>query len=139
MTSLVRIVALLATAAVVAVPVARPASLGSTPLDGRWTFVWPSAALHKCCDPRVPAGRYVVEFRDGQVTRLLPKPVLRGLRFTVSGSLATFVFPRGVPGTVPGRHYVMRWSIYRDRLTWSSVPGRAPLGAFVITPWIRVR
>jgi hypothetical protein len=57
----------------------------------------------------------------------------------VRGNLATFVFPRRAGRIVPGYVYWMRWSLYRDRLTSSKVPGRLALDALVITRWIRVR
>jgi len=122
-------------------PTAAGGLRASSPLDGRWTFTWTRAQLNHVGAPHVvPARLFLVEFRDGRFTRLLPRPVLRGARFTTSGNVATFVFPAPLPaGLVAGRIYTMRWSIYRDRLTWSRVPGRAGLRAFTITPWTRAR
>jgi hypothetical protein len=111
----------------------------ASPLDGRWTFTWTPAQMRPIC-ASCAVGRFLVEFRDGHVIRLPPKPVLRTGRFSVRGNLASFVFPAPAPaGIIAGRMYAMRWSIYRDRLTWSKVPGRPLLEAFLITPWVRVR
>lgn len=111
----------------------------ASPLDGRWTFTWTRAEMRPIC-ASCTVGRFLVEFRDGHVIRLLPKPVLRSGRFSVRGNLASMVFPAPAPaGIIPGTTYLMRWSIYRDRLTWSRVPGRPALEAFLITPWVRVR
>ena len=113
--------------------------LPGSPLDGRWEFTWtPAEVKSHGADPKLP-DRYVVEFRNGAFTRLLPPPVVRKARFTTHGNVATFVFTVPTTGVVVGRPYVMRWSIYRDRLTWSHVPGRAGIDAFAITPWTRVR
>ena len=43
------------------------------------------------------------------------------------------------PGTLVGRDYEMRWSRYRDSLTFARVPGREPLLALTIEPFTRVR
>jgi hypothetical protein len=130
---------LAATAASVLAGNTHASSVSTSPLDGRWTWTWtPAQVKSKNLPPRL-AGRYLVELQDGDLTRLLPHPVLRGAHFTTQGDVATFVFPRGVVALVPGRHYVMHWSIYRDRLTWSKIPGRAWWGdLFLAVPWTRV-
>ena len=64
--------------------------------------------------------------------------VLRGT-YTVSGNVATLVFRPGTPGTVPGIRYMMRFSVFHDRLTWSKIPGRVGLDALPAVPWTRVR
>ena len=135
------VVAMITLAAALVAPNASTGRLRTSPLDGRWTFTWTRAQLNHVGAPHVvPAGTFLVEFRNGRLSRLLPRPVLRGARFTTSGNVATLVFPVPAPaGLVAGRIYTMRWSIYRDRLTWSHVPGRAGIDAFAITPWTRVR
>jgi hypothetical protein len=133
-----RYVWLLALALLPAPSVASAARVKASPLDGRWTFTWTRAELRNYCSV-CPPGRFVVEFRDGHFSRLIPKPVLHNARFSVRGTLVTFVFPPPAPvGVVANRRYTMRWSIYRDRLTWSRVTGLPPLQAFFIEPWIRV-
>jgi hypothetical protein len=109
-----------------------------SPLDGRWAFTWTRAELHRHNSVQRPA-RYLVEIGNGHISRLRPLPV-RVCRITTNGTIAIFVCePPLVPGVVAGRRYQMRWSIYRDRLTWSTVPGRAGWSDFALTPWTRVR
>ena len=38
-----------------------------------------------------------------------------------------------------GEVYELRWSVYRDSLTFSAVPGNEPLQAITFKPWVRVR
>ena len=136
MTRSVGAILLIALVATLAATTARTQTLPTSPLDGRWTFTWTPADVGT---GQAPAGRYLVEFRDGHLIRLLPRPVLRGARFATKGDVATFVFPAPPPaGIVAGRICTMRWSIYRDRLTWSPVPGRAALTLFFVKPWTRV-
>jgi hypothetical protein len=109
-----------------------------SPLDGRWAFNWTRAELLRNNSVQRP-GRYLVEIGNGYISRLRPLPV-RACRMTTNGTVAIFVCePPLVPGVVAGRRYLMRWSIYRDRLTWSTVPGRAGWSDFGLTPWTRVR
>jgi hypothetical protein len=112
--------------------------LPSSPLDGRWEFTWTPAVVKSTgADPRL-ADHYVVEFRNGSFIRLAPRPVVRKARFTTHGNLMTMVFTVPTTGAVVGRPYVMHWSIYRDRLTWATVPGRAGSTLFAAVPWTRV-
>ena len=137
-----RLISALVLAAVIATPTATVAeahTLPGSPLDGRWTFTWSASMVKSHRAPPGLAGRYVVQLRDGQLTRLIPHPVLSGARFTIKGTVATFVFPAHSPFLVGGKPYVMEWSIYRDRLTWSRAPGRASLIMFFDVPWTRVR
>ena len=86
------------------------------------------------------AGYNLVEFRNDRFISVLPRPRRDLGRFTTSGNVATFVFSAPPPaGLIAARPYVMRWSVYRDRLTWSAVPGRAFIGMFVSVPWTRAK
>jgi hypothetical protein len=58
--------------------------------------------------------------------------------YRLTGNVIRFVFKTGVAVQL-GLTYSLRWSVYRDRLTFSSVPGRPSLGAFTLNPWTRVR
>lgn len=135
---------------VAAVSLAAPAAAGTSKLDGRWRWSWSVAELTRGGSPpavaKKLAGPGMVEFRDGRVYKLDPRTgrveFLAG-SFTVAGNVVTFRFRRvpgrrPPPGIVPGRIYQLRWSIYRDRLTWSELPGREELTAFPLEPWIRV-
>lgn len=58
--------------------------------------------------------------------------------YTLAGNVIRFVFKSGAAVHL-GQTYWLRWSVYRDRLTFSNVPGRPSLGAFTLNPWTRVR
>jgi len=49
------------------------------------------------------------------------------------------VFRKGVGGDAPGKVYELEWSVYRDSLSFATVPGRATLPAMLIRPFTRVR
>ena len=134
--------AILLTAAVISLgaPGARAHVSPSSPLDGRWTFTWTLAELKRNNASTRYAGYNLVELRNGRLISVLPRPVRDLGRFTSSGNVGTFVFSAPPPaGVIAARPYVMRWSVYRDRLTWSAVPGRASIGMFVAVPWTRIR
>jgi len=57
--------------------------------------------------------------------------------YRLSGNVVTFIFRTGAAVDF-GRPYLLHWSVYRDRLTFSAVPGRPPLRALILQPWIRV-
>jgi hypothetical protein len=128
---------------------AGPASAGRTPLDGRWKMTrtattrqliahgtWPSAAraiarLHV----RIPA----VELRDGQArwfdlatgrTTCTGTFLVRGDRVGFAFSTCAMPMPHGVSW--------MRWTVFRNRLAFSALPGRAPLSPIAVYPWVRV-
>ncbi len=146
-------IAMLAVAAgVVTAPAADAHIVAAANLDGRWQWVWTRAGLiHAGVPPgaaKLLAGPGMIEFKAGRVYKLDPRTgrvqFLAG-SFTVARDVATFVFRRvrghgpPPPGIVPGLRYQLRWSIYRDRLTWSEFPGRSYLLAFTAVPWTRVR
>jgi hypothetical protein len=118
----------------------------TTPIDGRWRWNWTYDELLRCCGKPTAdaqAGPSLSEFRGGRIYALdAATGRLIGLRgtYSVAGDVVTFVFSHHYPGhgLVPGRAYVMRFSLFRDRLTWSHVPGRAGIGALAVAPWTRV-
>jgi hypothetical protein len=136
--ALLRVSAGLLASAVAATPVA--GSSRGSPIDGRWTMTYTVANLSHFSAPRV-TGSFVVVFRDGRSFTNFPRPgsllVLVGT-FTVHGDLVSLRFRSRRAGVIPGRTYVMRFSIFRDRLTWSMVRGRAGLDHLPATPWTRV-
>src|SRR5262249_4793022 len=118
----------------------------ASPLDGTWTWTWTRAELHRpgiasARDADILAGRHLATFANGHVTdrNLTTGQVRAGARFFVHGNVVGFVFPTRGPGIVPGRRYELKWSIYRDRLTFAELPGRSVLTALPIKPWTRVR
>jgi len=135
--------ALVAVTALAAASGASGAGTHGTPLDGRWKWTITRAEALKCCKTAAIAGPSLAEFRDGRIYALdAGTGRLIGLRGTykVAGHIATFVFSHQYPGTapIPGRPYLMRFNIYRDRLTWSMVPGRPGLTSLTLVPWVRV-
>jgi hypothetical protein len=133
---------LLILAAFAAVAGAAPAATTTSPLDGTWKWTWTRAQIVPHDGDPSEAGTHVATFADGIVTsRNLRTGRVERARFSVAGNVVDFVFgtsmsPRGL---VPGTAYRVRWSIYRDRLTFATVRGRPTLGLLPVTPWIRVR
>jgi hypothetical protein len=135
--------ALLVATALAAASGAAVARNHGTPVDGRWKWTITRAEALKCCGTAAIAGPSLSEFRDGRIYALdAGTGRLIGLRgtYTVAGDVVTFVFSHKYPTEVPipGRRYLMRFSIYRDRLTWSMIPGRPGLTGLTIVPWVRV-
>jgi len=132
-------------------PAAAAGGVGTTKLDGRWRWVWTRAELIRVGIPpaaaKLLAGPGMIEFKEGRVYKFDPRTgrvQFAAGRFTVARDVATFVFRAPghgppPPGIVPGLRYQLRWSIYRDRLTWSELPHRTVLLAFTAVPWTRVR
>jgi hypothetical protein len=113
---------------------------GTSPIDGRWQWTWTKAELARGPKPYF-LGTFVAEYRDGRQYSNYPKPgsALRPVgTFTVQGDVVSLRFNRDASGVDPGKTYMMRFSIFRDRLTWSKVPGRAGLDTLPLTPWTRV-
>jgi hypothetical protein len=140
-----RAAALVALAALLVVCAsAHAAGAARSPIDGRWRWNWTYAGLLHCCGKPVAdaqAGPSLSEFRDGRIYALdAGTGRLIGLRgtYSVAGDVVTFVFSHHYPGNMAGRAYVMRFTLFRDRLTWSHVPGRAGIDALTTAPWTRV-
>lgn len=64
--------------------------------------------------------------------------VLSSGTYEVEGNVVRLVFESGLAVQL-GRVYSLRWSVYRDTLTLSAIPGSEPLTALVLSPWKRVR
>jgi hypothetical protein len=139
-----RAAALVALAALAVGAFAHGAGAARSPIDGRWRWTYTYDQLLHCCGKLAAddqAGPSLSEFRDGRIYALdAATGRLIGLRgtYTVSGDVVTFVFSHRYPGLGTGRAYEMRFSLFRNRLTWSHVPGRAGIDALTIAPWTRV-
>jgi TRAP-type C4-dicarboxylate transport system substrate-binding protein len=109
-------------------------------LEGRWTVSWTGDELLAVgVDPRLVnalQGSHVLEFSDG---RFRSKTDPTTGTFAVAGDVVRLVFDNGAPGVKPARVYELRWTVYRDSLTFSTASGRTPLLAMMIKPWTRVR
>jgi hypothetical protein len=134
---------MLVTTALTAALSVASAGAGGSPVDGRWSWNWTLAQMLHCNGNAALAGPSLSEFRDGRIYALDPSTDrvigLRG-RYTVAGKVVSLVFSHHYPGSapIPGKTYMMRFSIFRNRLTWSMVPGRSGLTCLPIVPWVRV-
>ena len=122
----------------------------STPLDGRWKLIkatteeliakgMPKALAEKLNhDIGIPA----MEYHNGHFRWFDLATGIAAAKgtFTINGNQVTFTTTWQRPGAVPQpRVIVLRWSVYRDRLTFSDIPGRQPTPPLTIKPWTRVR
>jgi hypothetical protein len=125
---------------------AAAAAAAAGPIDGHWDGHAtraqllhqriPAPVVDKLCgdstDPCPPAavtfagGRF--HFRSGTGQAAVGS-------FSLVGNIARFVFQSGV-GVKPGQVAECRWSVYRDQLTFSILPGRRCLG-WDAAPWVR--
>jgi len=128
-------------------PSCRPARQGSadklhpSPLEGRWQVTWTrddlrAAGLSVARLPKKWSATVVYEFANGRFEGN-STPRETGT-YTVDGDLLGLVFKTGRFVQL-GKRYALRWSVYRDKLTLSLVPGEEPIQAFAIKPWTRVR
>jgi TRAP-type C4-dicarboxylate transport system substrate-binding protein len=116
-------------------------------LDGRWKVVWTreeliAAGIEPETAATLAAGSRVLisEFRRGRFKGRAGARVVSSGTYTVAGDLVRLVFDSPAPpGTVAGKAYDLRWSRYRDVLSFSAVPGREPLDAMLVKPLTRVR
>jgi hypothetical protein len=145
-----RLATLLAAAALALLaPAAGARGSDPSPLEGRWKTraatteqliahaTWPSAAhalarLHV----RIPA----VDLRDGRARWFdlaTGKTFCIGT-YLVHGDRVGFALSSSCVGPVRRGVTWMHWTLFRDRLTFSALPGRAPLSPIAIYPWVRV-
>ena len=123
-----RILGILVVSAVVAAPTAGARNAGATKLDGRWTGSLTRAqVLHST------RSKSLAEKLHGSWTALLGKGRFefhdrdtgtdaRGT-FVVNGNRVRFLFATGL-GIKKGQVGEFTWSVYRNRLTFKTVPGR---------------
>jgi hypothetical protein len=111
-----------------------------TGLDGTWRWTWtPAELVHvgiAAAAATKLAGTGRVVFRRGRFRSTLGATG----SYSVAGDLVTFVFdPPGAPGVTPGVGYTMRWSVYRNLLTFAEAPGSPSITSLLIEPFTRVR
>jgi len=58
--------------------------------------------------------------------------------YTVAGNSIRFVWETGV-AVRRGEVFVSRWSVYRDKLSFTPIPGRTKMAGLDVEPFIRVR
>jgi TRAP-type C4-dicarboxylate transport system substrate-binding protein len=84
------------------------------------------------------AGTTVLEFEDGEFRALdaTTGKERAAATYDVDGDVVTIVWEHGI-GLQPGSSERLRWSVYRDALTFSGVPGREAMPALIMEPWNR--
>jgi hypothetical protein len=90
--------------------------------------------------PKTPA----LDFRKGKVKGLDLNTgrVLSTGTYRVSGSTISIVWltkDRALPPITMRRPGYLKWSVFRDRLTFSNLPGRKSPNVLTIHPFVRVR
>ena len=140
----------LATVATLVAIVSAPASaaIGTSAIEGRWKTkpatlqeLVAAGLSRKNAEElaRRVKGTPAIELRNGTYKGLnldTGKVVSVGT-YRVTGNIVRFIFRTGVAVHF-GQPYLLHWSVYRDRLTFSDVPGRPTLGVFTLHPWTRV-
>ena len=113
-----------------------------SPLDGRWTWTWTRADVLRTSGPgydeKTLVGPETLVFANGRYhARNLRSGRRDDGRFTVTADVVRF-FPETGPEVASGVA-MMRYSLFRDRLTWMMVPGRHGWNLLTTTPWTRAR
>jgi hypothetical protein len=138
------VLALFAAASVAGARVSDP-----SPLDGRWKIaykatteqlvahgMWPSAAEALArLDVRIPA----IDLRAGHARWFdlaTGKTDCTGT-YVVHGDVVGLAFTRCPVPAIPGVTW-MRWRVFRDRVTFTPLPGRGAIVGITISSWIRV-
>jgi hypothetical protein len=143
-----RIVGLATVAALFAIAAAAPTH-AATRLDGKWKGVKETvpelvAAGFTRKDAQALLqhvhGTPVIDFENGvfKGLELETGRVVATGTYGLKGDVIRFVFRRGAAVRL-GAPYYLKWSVYRDRLTFAVVPGRQPLLLFTLKPWDRLR
>jgi len=141
-------IALLASLASVAAAAAR----GSDPsaLDGRWRATQTATAKQLIAHGMWPAAAHALDRLDVRTQAVdlhagharwfdlaTGKTECVGT-YVVRGDQVGFTFTSCAVATPRGLSW-MRWSLFRDRLTFPALPGRAAIVSITIFPWVRVQ
>jgi hypothetical protein len=112
-------------------------------LEGRWRY-GPTRQdlLNVGMSPReaeMLGASVMFAFADGRFEIIAGGDVAATGRYTEEGDVVNIVFETGPP-VAPRRHvFRLNRSIYRDQLTFSTVPGREPLLYLIARPLTRAR
>jgi TRAP-type C4-dicarboxylate transport system substrate-binding protein len=111
-------------------------------IEGRWRATPSAADLIAVGDnreeARVGRGAWVVEFRAGQFSA---RQLATGLEYSGTYELRGDILSADFdvcPGMVCTLISETRWSIYRDRLILTRIPGRPFSSVAVASPWARI-
>jgi TRAP-type C4-dicarboxylate transport system substrate-binding protein len=112
-------------------------------LEDRWRSKPTAADLRVVGDSPVEAragqGTWTVVFDDGRLSaRQHETGIEYGGSYVVRGDVLSATFDQ-CPTPECGVILEMRWSVYRDRLTLSAIPGRPFSSIGVAAPWERIR
>ena len=125
---------------------APPAKAGHTALEGRWRADLTGGALRAAGEPPEVIdrfrGRWQLEFRNGHWgARSLDSGVTIGGSYTVVGHRLRETVESCKPphGCQKGSVAEDDWSVYRDRLSFTHIPGHYGTPAVTAQPWARVR
>ena len=119
------------------------AKAGEAAIEGRWETTWKRDALIAAGlapkDAEAFRGHHTAEFADGRFRfQHTPSGNSSTGAFVVEGDVIRLVFETGIALQL-GRPYELKWSVYRERLTFSAAPGSEPLTAFLTAPYTRLR
>jgi TRAP-type C4-dicarboxylate transport system substrate-binding protein len=127
-------------------PSGSPLTNGRAPaLEGRWKLSLSGAELRGAgllpAHPETLTDDAIFLFGYGRfvATAARSGAIIVTGEYSVSGDVVTMVFQSGDWGVEIERPYELKWSVYRDQLTFSAVPGREPIKALIIRPLARVR
>jgi hypothetical protein len=121
-----------------------------SPLDGRWKLATKPTSEELIAKGMTRAdaealnnnvGTPAMEYRNGHFRwfDLATGITLEKGTYVVDGYEVTFARTWKKPGTIRDPRIIrLRWSVFRDRLTFSDLPGRMPLPPFTTRPWTRV-
>jgi TRAP-type C4-dicarboxylate transport system substrate-binding protein len=115
----------------------------SPELEGRWEATLSRDELVQAgaVSPETArnlAGDWALELGDGTIRALNADTDTVGATgtYSVEGAVMTIVWQEGT-GITPGSSNVLGWSVYRDSLRFSAVPGGEPMFALTIKPFRR--
>jgi TRAP-type C4-dicarboxylate transport system substrate-binding protein len=120
------------------------AGVSADRIEGRWETTWTLDALVAAGVPRrdaaAIAGHHTADFRDGRFRFVGDPGSGRSAEgsYVLDGDIVRLTFRTGI-ALQHGRAYELRWSVYRDSLTFRRAPGSEPLQAFLTAPYRRIR
>jgi TRAP-type C4-dicarboxylate transport system substrate-binding protein len=124
---------------------APPAKAAHTALEGRWEADLTARALRAAGEPidvvKRFQGMWRLEFRNGRWSaRSLDSGARIGGSYTVVGNRLRETVESCQPasGCHPGAVMEENWSVYRDRLSFTHIPGHVPSSGLTAKPWARV-
>ena len=83
-------------------------------------------------------GSWTIEFEDGRFEIRREEGGGGAGAYSVAGHSIRFVWDSGV-AVQRGEVFVSRWSVYRDRLSFTPIPGRTKMAGLGVEPFTRIR